>query len=107
MARRRLVASGRRRVRRVRRGGSLWSWIKGAASTVYNKAIKPAWENKYVSKGLSMIPHPAAQRAAEIARRLGGARRRRRVAPKRRVGAGRKRRVGMGRSSMAGRLFLV
>jgi hypothetical protein len=108
MARRRsaLVASGRRRVRRVRRGAGLWDWVKGAASTVYNKAIKPAWENKYVSRGLAMISHPYAQRASAIAKSLGGARRRRRVVRKRRVG-GRRRKVGGSRSSMAGRLFLV
>lgn len=107
MARRRsaLVASGRRRVRRVRRGGSFWDTIKSVGRSIYSNVLKPAWQNKYVSRGLAMIPHPGAQRAAELARRLGGARRRR-VVRKRKVG-GRRRRVGGSRSSMAGRLFLI
>lgn len=104
MARKRLVASGRRRVRRVRHGRGLFDWIKKAASTVYNRVLKPAYDNKYISRGLAMIPHPGAQRAAEIARRLGGSKRRKVGGRKRRVGGRRRVRKG---GSMAGRLFLV
>lgn len=54
-------------------GGSLWSWISDAASTVYNKAIKPA--ANYVvnnpSKVLSLIPHPYAQGAAKALQVVG------------------------------------
>jgi hypothetical protein len=105
---RRKLSGGRRR--RVRRGGSLWSWIKGAANTVYNKAIKPAHNflknNHVYSSAAALIPHPAGKVAAAGLRAAGYGRRRRKVgAGRRRVGGSRRMRGGM--SSLNGRLFLV
>lgn len=81
--------AGRRRrapVSRRRRGGNIFSdagnWIRGAANTVYNGAIRPAARfiknNHLISAGIGFIPHPAA-RAAAIGARIAGYGRRKRV----------------------------
>ncbi len=82
----------RRRVVRRRRGGNIFnsigSWVKGAANTVYNKALKPAArfikDNHLISTAVGLLPHPAGK-AAGIGLRLAGYGRRRRV--RRRGGA--------------------
>ncbi len=79
-----MAGSGRRRVAR-RRGGNIFnsigSWVKGAANTVYNKALKPAANfvknNHLISTAVGLIPHPAG-RAAGIGLRLAGFGKRRR-----------------------------
>lgn len=73
----------RRTVRRRRMGGSgffgdLWSGIKSAANYVK--------DNKLLSKGLSLIPHPAAKTASGVASALGLGRRRRVGRPRMRGG---------------------
>jgi len=76
---------------------NIGNWFKGAANTVHNFVRN----NKLVSKGLALLPHPAAK-AAGVAAGLAGYGRRRRVKRlvKRRVGGRRivrrrvKRRVG-------------
>jgi hypothetical protein len=63
--------SGGRLLHAIHQSGGSWSdftnWVKGAANTVYNKALKPAWEYVkkkpvstagYILKGLSYIPSP-------------------------------------------------
>ena len=50
---------------KVYRGNGVWDWIKGAANTVYNKAIKPAYNFAKDTKALStiagLIPHSGAK----------------------------------------------
>jgi hypothetical protein len=52
-----------------------------AAETVYHKALKPAFnfakDQKLISKGLSLIPHPAGKAASVVTGALGLGRRRR------------------------------
>ena len=93
---------GRRRVigRRRMRGRGFFSnignWFKGAANTVHNFVRN----NKLVSKGLALLPHPAAKAAGVAAGLAGYGRRRKRLVKRRAVGGRRivrrriKRRVG-------------
>jgi len=95
---RRKSTGGRRRRRRI--GGSFWSSIGNfftktiprAATTVYNKALRPAGQfikdKKLISKGLSLIPDARAKAASMAADAIGLGRRRRRRRVKRRVGRG-------------------
>src|SRR5690242_10001686 len=56
----------RRRKRRVAGGNifkKIWSGVKSAGRYIAN--------NKLVSRGLSLIPHPTAQKAATVARVVG------------------------------------
>src|ERR1700743_3309034 len=96
---RKLAKMGGRRVGRQRVGGSKFTdffkkTIPSAAKTVFQKAIKPAAkfikDQKLISKGLSLIPHPGAKAAAVAANIAGLGRRRRPV------------RRGMGRRQMGG-----
>ncbi len=59
--------------------GNVWNGIKKAANFVK--------DNKLISKGLALIPHPGAQAAAKVAGTVGIGRRRRRVYRRRRGGA--------------------
>lgn len=56
--------------------GDLWNGIKNAGSWVYNKVLKPvhqiAKDNKFYSKALALIPHPAAKAASVGVSALGG-----------------------------------
>ena len=100
---RRKRAGGRRR--RIKRGGNIFrsignfftKTIPRAATTVYEKALKPAGQfikdKKLISRGLSLIPDARAKAAAMAADAVGlgrkraiGGRRRRRV--RRRRGGG-------------------
>ncbi len=80
----------RRRPRRVMIGGSAFTdfftkTIPSAAKKVYG-VIKPLRDGKFISRGLSLIPHPAAQAASKVAGQVGFRRRRRRV--RRQMGGG-------------------
>ena len=54
--------------------GDLWDGVKSVA----NKVVPFIKDNKLLSKGLSLIPHPYAQTGAKVAGSLGFGRRRRR-----------------------------
>jgi hypothetical protein len=140
---RRKAIGGRRR---IRRGGSAFTdfftksiphfftkTIPRTATTVYERGLRPAGnfikDNKLLSKGLSLIPHPAGKIAGTVASAIGAGRRRRRVKRggrrrvrrgrgpllnmmgdlirgtryvARKLGYGRKRKVGSGRRRMGG-----
>lgn len=59
--------------------GEGWSdftnWVKGAANTVYTKALVPAgnWikDNHVLSEVAGIIPHPAGKAAAMVLRQAG------------------------------------
>ena len=61
--------------RRIR-GSGLWSWIKKGYNFIKNKAIPYVKQNKLISRGLSLIPHPYAQVGSTVAGTLGYGRRR-------------------------------
>ena len=63
-------------LRRIR-GSGLWSWIKKGYNWVKNKAIPYVKQNKLISRGLSLVPHPYAQVGSTVAGTLGFGRRRR------------------------------
>lgn len=69
--------------------GAAWDWIKGAANTVYQKAIRPAAkfikDNRILSTAAGFIPHPAAGAAAGLLRQAGLGRRRPKRVPIRQV----------------------
>ncbi len=111
---RKRVIGGRRLVHRKRVGGSKFTdfftkTIPGVATTVYNKALKPAGQfikdKKILSTALGFIPHPGAKAASTIAGAVGLGRRRRRRRPA--VGMGRRHRIMGGLNSLNGRLFLT
>jgi hypothetical protein len=56
--------------------GKVWDWIKKAGRWVKDKAIPYIRDNKLISRGLSMIPHPYAQMGSTAAGALGFGRRR-------------------------------
>lgn len=62
-------------LRRIR-GSGLWSWIKKGYSWIKNKALPYVKQNKLISRGLSLIPHPYAQVGSTAASTLGYGRRR-------------------------------
>ena len=80
----------KKRSRKVRGGSGFTDFftktIPSAARTVYN-GVKPVYnfikDNKLVSRGFALIPHPNAQKAAVVAGQAGFGRRR--VVKKRRV----------------------
>ncbi len=57
--------------------GKLWGWIKKGYNFIKNKALPFIKQNKLISRGLSLVPHPYAQTGSTIASTLGYGRRRR------------------------------
>ena len=59
----------------IQYGGGFVDWVKGAANTVYNSAIKPAakWvkDNHVISTAAGFIPHPAGKAASAVLRQAG------------------------------------
>ena len=51
------------------------NWVRGAANTVWNKALKPAAQyvkdNRLLSKAVGLIPHPAGKIGSEVLRQAG------------------------------------
>ena len=58
------------------RGRGLWDWVKKGYNFIKNKAIPYVRQNKLISRGLSLIPHPYAQTGSTVASTLGFGRRR-------------------------------